>query len=351
VDPIRSTIAIERLGFPRSFILSLSDSLITSNDESSEKKALEQTLSPTEKLHSALRNVILAVNYAATESTRLESSLSSLGSEGGIPPFPQTALRKLALVMEAFPLPPSMSVSTGDFFVPLRPLILFLHPRMVDASLQAWRALDDLLKKEGIENLDLGENAEPDIMAEVVRQGRDNEDKQREGLMGYRVRSIERVSSEDANGQMRAKIVFESSLQPGYLVEHLVPCGNQPFVPLPVTFTPSLKPTSRFLSLLTSFLQLHTLSFDISYIPPISNSTASCSTTTLIRTFADVLGYELESVYLWKEMGGRELLMRRVVDEGEGAERGKGGTKWVARYVVISEFGVCAFTKCSLPAL
>lgn len=95
--------------------------------------------------------------------------------------------------------------------------------------------------------------------------------------------------------------------------------------------------------LLISLLQLHALKiFDISILPPSSSlQSSSSSTTLLISTFASLLGYELETLHLYKEsesaccsreqgvlsectddtfncdtVGGRELWMRRVVQTG-----------------------------------
>jgi hypothetical protein len=306
-------------------------------------------LSMTERLGVALKNVILAVNYAASESARPDAASSSLGSGAGLPAFPQTSLRKLNLLLEAFPLPPLFPFSSSSFAfgfpaLPIAPstestpspavdfsqhprllleLLLFLHPRMVDADRNAWKVLLEMCESEGLGRLDLGGKTGSEALAMELQ----SKNEYGLGLMGYRVDHIERLSSSNA------KIIFESTLQPSFFIERTVPSGILPFAPLPSSSKPStdITPTPRFLSLLATFLQLHALSLDITYVPPSSNSTASCSTTTLIRTFADILGYELESIYLWKEMGGRELLMRRVVDEGE--EKGKGGTKWVARSV------------------
>ena len=50
----------------------------------------------------------------------------------------------------------------------------------------------------------------------------------------------------------------------------------------------------------------------------------SCSTSSLVRTFARLLGYELDAVHLYKELGGRELVMRRQVEED-------GATTWKPR--------------------
>ncbi|KAE9393793.1 hypothetical protein BT96DRAFT_958988 [Gymnopus androsaceus JB14] len=57
----------------------------------------------------------------------------------------------------------------------------------------------------------------------------------------------------------------------------------------------------------------HALGWDISYVPPLLPSTASTSTATLVKIFSEVLGYQLETIHLYKELGGREIVMRRRV--------------------------------------
>jgi hypothetical protein len=71
-------------------------------------------------------------------------------------------------------------------------------------------------------------------------------------------------------------------------------------------------------------LQAHALGWDISVLPPALPSTASSSTSTLIKVFGQVLGYENEVIHLYKEIGGRELVMRRKIQDG-------GATTWEPR--------------------
>jgi hypothetical protein len=71
-------------------------------------------------------------------------------------------------------------------------------------------------------------------------------------------------------------------------------------------------------------MQAHALGWDISLIPPVVLSSASSSTSTLIRVFGELLGYEIEVLHMYKELGGRELIMRRKIEDD-------GATTWEPR--------------------
>ncbi|KAF8150343.1 AAA domain-containing protein [Pholiota molesta] len=118
------------------------------------------------------------------------------------------------------------------------------------------------------------------------------------GLFGYSVASIRRSSDTTAEG-----------LQP---------------VTLTVAAELEFTPTTRFQGLLTCFLQAHALDWDISLIPPALPSTASASTSTLVKVFGQILGYDSEVIHMYKELGGRELIMRRKIEDG-------GSTTWEPR--------------------
>lgn len=79
------------------------------------------------------------------------------------------------------------------------------------------------------------------------------------------------------------------------------------------------------MGLLTCFLQAHALEWDISLIPPALPSTASTSTSTLVKVFGQLLGYDTEVIDMYKELGGRELVMQRKIEDG-------GATTWEPRY-------------------
>ena len=138
------------------------------------------------------------------------------------------------------------------------------------------------------------------------------------GLLGYRLARIARVDDRTAS------ITFDSPS--GTQVTVSAPGGPQEYFAYPFTNPEFLEfvPSARFMGLLTSLIQVHALGWDISYAPPALPSTASCSTTLLVRTFAALLGYELEDVHMYKELGGRELIMRRKIEDG-------GATSWEPR--------------------
>lgn len=88
--------------------------------------------------------------------------------------------------------------------------------------------------------------------------------------------------------------------------------------------------TPRLMSMLSSMLQLHCLGRDICLLPSslatgsgpnssastssssIAQSSASSSTSTCISLLASLLGYPLESVHLYKDISGQELIARRA---------------------------------------
>ncbi|KAJ3746345.1 AAA domain-containing protein [Lentinula detonsa] len=238
-------------------------------------------------VYTALRSVILAAQYSSESRHALDFVPSA---KSALPAFPQTALLKLRAISEKFP-------PTGPSSEPssLAQVLLVIHPGLLHAQFQAWGLLAGQIKKFGTGH-ELGSPFETNL-----------------GLWGYIATSVERVSG------TTAKVSFSSS-DSTCNVSHIVPCGPHPFRPFPLQeqsrsndSNELLLVTPRFLGLLTSFLQAHALGWDISYIPPVLPSTASTSTSTLVRVFAEILGYELETIHLYKELGGREIVMRRRV--------------------------------------
>ncbi|KXN92823.1 von Willebrand factor A domain-containing protein 8 [Leucoagaricus sp. SymC.cos] len=75
------------------------------------------------------------------------------------------------------------------------------------------------------------------------------------------------------------------------------------------------------MGLLTSFMQAHAFGWDVSLIPPTILPSALTSTSTLVRVFSRLLGYDSEMLHMYKELGGCELLMRRKIEDG-------GATSW-----------------------
>ncbi|KAH9028969.1 AAA domain-containing protein [Lactarius pseudohatsudake] len=251
-------------------------------------------------LWTALRDLVLATQFAS--ETR--HSLNGIACPA-LPPFPHTALEKLHALLAAFP-PPSLGKP------PLSPramgrLIIVLHPELLHAPFRAWAILSDRLEEAG-----LGPLAAP-----LATEDPDNAETAAEdaaGLLGYTVRSIART------GQHTVRIVF-TALSGGNEVAIEAPAGDGPLQPFPLEETPDFVPSVRFMGLLTSCLQAHVLGWDISLVPPAQPATASASTSFLVQVFGGMLGYVREAVHVYKELGGRELLMRRVVGE-------RGATSW-----------------------
>ncbi len=245
------------------------------------------------KLYSKLQEIILATQYASEASNAVDVTARS-----NLRAFPQTALAKLRALLAQFPAPPSLSPYE------LAKLVLALHPGLLHAPFVVWAMLSHQTEEAG-----LGPLGSPSLTGEGDGVG----------LLGYKLVSIERESDRTI------RVTFANTLRAD-TVTLSVPGGPRPLLPYPWSNTQELDfiPTDRFTGLLTSLLQAHALGWDISYVPPVLPSTASCSTTTLVQTFGAVLGYEVDSVYVYKELGGRELIMRRKIEDG-------GATSWEPR--------------------
>lgn len=140
------------------------------------------------------------------------------------------------------------------------------------------------------------------------------------GMIGYKVIKIDRI------GEREAKITFEQASS-GHQVEVNVPCGPLPFATLPQlndgqSTAGDILITPRLYSILSAMLQLHALDRDICLLPSAMGASndeaaiqamqASSSTSTSIQLFASLLGYRVESLWLYKDIGGTELIMRRA---------------------------------------
>lgn len=152
------------------------------------------------------------------------------------------------------------------------------------------------------------------------------------GLLGYTLTSLARLTPATISATFTHQQRQET-------VSLTVPAGPAPLRAFPfantatTTPTPFFAPSPRFVGLLTTLVQAHALGWDASLVPPAAPATASASTSTLVRTFGEVLGYgagvegsegSMEAVHLYKELGGRELLMRRRILDG-------GATTWEPR--------------------
>ncbi|KAI0634180.1 AAA domain-containing protein [Trametes polyzona] len=277
---------------------------------------------PEGELYTILRDIILSTQIASESRHTLDAVAKS-----SLPSFPQTSLAKAKALLLAFPPPQRLSPEQ------LARLVLTLHPALIHSPFVAWAMLSHQLEDAG-----LGPLGSPNLSG----------DEDDAGLLGYRLVRIERVDDHSAQA------TFESPS--GTVVVHTVPAGPQQYLSFPFVNPEMLGfvPSARFMGLLTSLLQAHALGWDISYVPPALPSTASCSTSLLVRTFSGMLGYELEDVHMYKELGGRELIMRRKVLEGgattwepspliEGA--------WQGRLVHLSGMDVIGSTAGSLARL
>ncbi|KAI0772733.1 AAA domain-containing protein [Trametes elegans] len=246
--------------------------------------------SARDALFQKLRDIILSTQIASEARHTLDAvAKSSLAA------FPQTSLAKAHVLLSAFPPPPRLAPEQ------LARLVLSLHPALIHSPFTAWAMLSGQFEDAG-----LGALGSPST------SGVEDDT----GLLGYRLSRIDRTDDADT-----ARITFEGS--EGTPVTLAARAGPHPALAYPFTHPELLGfvPSGRFMGLLTALLQAHALGWDVSYVPPALPSTASCSTTLLVRTFADVLGYALEDVQMYKELGGRELLMRRRVEHG-------GATTW-----------------------
>lgn len=196
--------------------------------------------------------------------------------------------------MQTFPPPPNLTPSQ------LARLILTLHPALIHSTFQSWVILSRHTQEAG-----LGELGSPSMASPTEALG----------LFGYAISEVQRIDDKTA------RLTFEGPSR----VEVVVPAGPKPLRPYPFLGELDFQPTPRFMGILTCFMQAHALGWDISLIPPATLSTASTSTSTLVKVFGGLLGYDTEVLHMYKELGGRELIMRRKIEDG-------GATTWEPRW-------------------
>lgn len=235
-----------------------------------------------------LRELILTTQYASESRNALEAI-----SKNTLPPFPQTALAKLRALVQAFPPPDELTPGQ------LGRLIVTLHPALSYSPLQGWAILSRHTEEAGLPEL-----GSPAMSSSIERLG----------LFGYSLQVVERVDDKTARVTFAPPPGRES-------VTVNVPAGPRQLRPFLFTGDLEFNPTPRFMGLLTAFFQAHALGWDISLIPPALPSTASSSTSTLVKIFGQLLGYDHETLHIYKELGGRELVMRRRIKDG-------GATSW-----------------------
>jgi hypothetical protein len=238
-------------------------------------------------LYTKLREIILSTQFAS-------ETVGPLGavSRSTLPQFPQTALAKLSALCTMFP--PPTRVSPNQLAI----LLLSIHPALAYTPFVAWALLSRQTEEAGVGVLGSPHMDAPEDAT---------------GLMGYSATAVERVDAKTV------KITFVSHHGTQAIVQ--APAGPRPLQPFSLD---SKFASPRFKALLSAFLQAHALGWDISYVPPALPSTASCSTSTLVAVFASLLGYEVETIHMYKELGGREILMRRKIEHD-------GSTTWEPR--------------------
>ncbi|KAI5120535.1 hypothetical protein M0805_004543 [Coniferiporia weirii] len=252
------------------------------------------------QLADKLRDIILSAQYASEARQPLTG-----GVHATFPAFPQTALMRLKQLVTVFP---------PDVFVPLpgqlARTLLALHPALLYGPAAGWAILSRQCEEAG-----LGPLGSP--------EGVNFEDGT--GLLGYSLLGIERIDS----GTAHISFALAGADRSMPRVSLNVPAGPKSFLPFSFSLGkpnnmrtgPTFTPTPRLLSTLTALFQAHALGWDVSLVPPAQPATASCSTSIIVRLFSELLGYEADDVHLYKEVGGRELLMRRHIEDG-------GATSW-----------------------
>ncbi|KAK4700971.1 von Willebrand factor A domain-containing protein 8, partial [Phenoliferia sp. Uapishka_3] len=257
-------------------------------------------------------DAITAIQIAKEMRAKMSSGVTS--SED-LPAFPQTSLLKLSQFLSLFPPPTHASLSTPS---DLSVLLLSLHPALSYITPPLWRSLETAFEGAGLGEWVAGiSDCDPNLSG--VEDG--------SGIWGWELVEIRREN------ERSARLFFTRGGVED--VQVVVGAGPRLFLPYPLnpSTLPNIHLTPRFLHTLTSLFQLHSLrSFDISILPPSSCLQSSSSSTTLIiETFAKLLGYELETIHLVKDLGGgRELWMRRIVETGlgKGGLGKKGETGW-----------------------
>ncbi len=254
-----------------------------------------------------------------------------------LPNLPTTALPLLTDIVSTFPPTKPLRALGFDESDPILPkwprdlpeetkdveasastlaLLSAAYPQIFGLDAEKRKTLNSLLSQLEIHE-EQGEGADPATLAAT-------------GFMGYLVDRIERISATNA------KITFAHVAGDAPAISIEAPCGALDLAPVPRLgdtkfMGQQLIVTPRVLSIYSRLLQLHALGRDICLVPaskaPAADksgaaSTAdpsaaaahqpSSSTTTCISLMAATLGYAFESVWLWKDLGGGELLMRRA---------------------------------------
>ena len=224
-----------------------------------------------------------------------------------LPHLPSTAVPLLHEVVAAFPPaePPRALEHAGApqgsaVAHPTRRLLSTAYPALLELPRDKAGTLHELLARVALDR-GVGDRQAPGVAAAHGA-----------GLMGYRLVRVERRAADLAaatfqHAETGAERVFD------------VPCGPHALQPVPALGEVRADGTivsERVLGTLSTMLQLHTLGRDMCLVPwrpaDAPPTQASASKATCIALFAAVLGYPVETVWLWKDVGGGELVMRRA---------------------------------------
>lgn len=181
---------------------------------------------------------------------------------------------------------------------PTLALLSAAYPALLEMATDKQKVLRDMLTRLALES--------------GVGDGCSSTYEQGAGLLGFRIASIERLS------ETRARLHFAHILH-GTPVAIEAPCGPQPLVSveeLEQKFS-EVQLTPRVTAVLSTMLQLHALGRDINLVPASLDGAgvraqASSSKSVCISLFGALLGYPVETIWLWKDVGGSELIMRRA---------------------------------------
>ncbi|GAA5845377.1 hypothetical protein JCM3766R1_006337 [Sporobolomyces carnicolor] len=265
----------------------------------------ERVQEPTDRL----ADVILTLQVQKEMRSKMVSGIAA--GEADVPLFPQTSLSKFARFFTLFP-PPPLTIRHAASASHLLGLLMVLHPKLSYLPSAARRSLEEVFAATGFAAW--AEGLATCDVEQLQQQG------EGAGIYGWRLERIERQTD------TTAELTFRNA---SHATRTTVSCGPYPFKAWPLESSRDLHVTQRFRHLLTMMLQLHSLGdYDLSFFPSTQIPGASSSTSLVISTFAALLGYNLDVVHLYKEIGGRELWMRRQVGGQDGV------TGWVESALV-----------------
>ncbi|SCZ96734.1 BZ3500_MvSof-1268-A1-R1_Chr4-1g06667 [Microbotryum saponariae] len=255
---------------------------------------------PSRSFVSKCSDAITTLQYTKEMRAKMASGVIDSNE---LPSFPQTALWKLARLLDRFPPPVDATLTKP---AQVASVLMAVHPALAFVTKAHWRSVEEAFVAAGLGDWVTGLD-EVDPGSVGMEKG---------GFWGWELDKIERVSSG------LAKVSFVRGGGVEKIVLEDVAIGARSLTNLEEVLKGTrdgrVIVTARFVHLLTTLVQLHALgSFDLAVTPPSSSlQSSSSSTNLLIDTFAGLMGYELETLHLYKELSGREIWMRRVVSRG-----------------------------------